>query len=152
MHNFTFSKYYDTNDVNDNKNDDDDDDDDDITEDNTDDDNDDDEIKCKNIDPALARLMGILIEEQKEEQNTKIDWKPPSKSGLDNSNPIISSNYFYNQPALSYLDFFKIIKDDILQYKKLTDKQLEYIKNLNNQEKFELIEIYNSVLESSIKK
>ena len=42
------------------------------------------DIQCKNLDPALAKLMGILIEEQKE-----IDWKPPLKSGLDNSKEIV---------------------------------------------------------------
>ena len=92
------------------------------------------EFQCKNMDPALAKLMGIIIEEQK----FKTDWKPPSKSGLDNSEKIISFNKVMKDD-----DVFEIIKDDITKYKRLTDKQLEYIKTLDNDKKFELIEIYN---------
>lgn len=92
------------------------------------------EFQCKNMDPALAKLMGIIIEEQKFET----DWKPPSKSGLDNSEKIISFN-----KAKEDSDYFEMIKDDISKYKKLSDKQLDYIKSLDNDKKFELIEIYN---------
>jgi len=99
-----------------------------------------DEILCKNLDPALAKLMGIIIEEQKE-----TDWKPPSKPGLDNSKEIISSFYLTNK--ILDVDYFTIIKDNIINYKKLTDTQLEYIKNLNNEKKFELIQLYDNILE-----
>jgi hypothetical protein len=104
---------------------------------------DDEEIKCKNLDPVLAKLMGLIIEEQKE-----IIWKPPMKPGLDNSEKIISSNYCKNSNL--NIDFFKVIKDDIINYKKLTDRQLEYIKNLNNEEKFELIQLYDKMIEVTI--
>jgi hypothetical protein len=104
---------------------------------------DDEEIKCKNLDPVLAKLMGLIIEEQKE-----ITWKPPMKPGLDNSEKIISSIYLNNS---NYdIDFFKVIKDDIINYKKLTERQLEYIKNLNNEEKFELIQLYDKMIEVTI--
>jgi len=106
------------------------------------------DLYCKNIDPLLAKLMGIIIEEQ---NNNKIEWKPPSKSGLDNSEQIISSIYFKNKNSIDYIDFFKVIKDDILNYKTLTTKQLDYIKNLNNHEKFELIEIYNKLMDTTVK-
>ena len=92
------------------------------------------EFQCKNMDPALAKIMGIIIEEQK----FKTDWKPPSKSGLDNSEKIISFN-----SNMKEADFFELIKDDITKYKRLSDKQLDYIKTLDNDKKFELIEIYN---------
>jgi hypothetical protein len=102
----------------------------------------DNELYCKNINPALAKLMGIIIEEQKE-----IDWKPPLKNGLDNSEQIISSNHFKDKSFINNdIDYFKVIKDDILNHKFLNDKQLEYIKNLNNQDKFELIQIYNKLI------
>lgn len=99
------------------------------------------ELQCKNIDPALAKLMGIIIEKQE-----LSDWKPPAKSGLDNSNEILSSTYFKNQNIVNDIDFFTVIKDDILNYKTLTTRQLDYIKNLNNQEQFEIIQIYNQLL------
>ena len=92
------------------------------------------ELHCKNLDPALAKLMGIMIEEQKE-----TNWKPPAKSGLDNSERIIS----ISSSKSVDVDFFNTIKENIINYKKLTDKQLEYIKNLNNEQKFELIQLYN---------
>ena len=98
-------------------------------------------LQCKNIDPALAKLMGIIIEKQEVS-----DWKPPSKSGLDNSSEILSSTYFKNQNIVNDIDFFTVIKDDIINYKTLSTRQLDYIKNLNNQEQFELIQIYNQVL------
>ena len=103
-------------------------------------------LRCKNMDPALAKLMGIIIESQQEET----DWIPPSKSGLDNSKEIISCNYFKNRETLDDIDFFKVIKDDIINYKTLTDRQLHYIKNINNEEKFELIEIYNKLLAGTV--
>ena len=106
------------------------------------------EFQCKNIDPALAKLMGIIIKEQSE----TTDWKPPSKSGLDNSEEIVPSMYFQNKNVVNDIDFFKIIKHNIINYKTLTDRQLEYIKNLNNAEKYELIEIYNKLISSTIHK
>ena len=106
------------------------------------------ELRCRNMDPALAKLMGIIIEEQQIS-----DWVPPSKSGLDNSKEIVSSSYFNNKGvSLNDVDFFKVIKDDIINYKTLSDRQLNYIKNLNNEEKFELIKIYNRILDSRSKK
>lgn len=100
------------------------------------------ELQCKNLDPALAKLMGIMIEEQK-----VTDWKPPLKPGLDNSKEIFSSGYLKTKDDI---DEFKIIKDQIIHFRKLTDKQLDYIKNLNNEQKFELIQIYNKVMDSTI--
>ena len=96
-------------------------------------------LHCKNIDPRLAKLMGLLIEEQLE----VIDWKPPTKSGLDNSEVIFS----YNHLNSKYRENFNEIKEDILHHRTLTEKQLEHIKTLNNEEKFELIKIYNKLLE-----
>ena len=100
------------------------------------------DIQCKNLDPALAKLMGILIEEQKE-----IDWKPPLKSGLDNSKEIVSSMYLKHNFLSNEIDYFTVIKDDILSYKTLTQNQIEYIKHLNNEDKFELIQIYNKLID-----
>jgi len=105
-----------------------------------------DELHCKNMDPALAKLMGIIMEEQ-----NGLDWKPPSKSGLDNSDKIISSTYFTKKDLLHNVDYLNVIKDDILSYKTLSERQLEYIKNLNNEDKFEVIQTYNKVLDITTK-
>jgi hypothetical protein len=104
------------------------------------------ELQCKNLDPALAKLMGIIIEEQKE-----INWRPPVKPGLDNSEKIISNDYLKRNGLLvNDNDYFKVIKDNIVNYRTLSDKQLEYIKNLNNDQKFELIQIYNVIMNNTI--
>jgi len=112
------------------------------------DDYDDDTIRCKNLDPALAKLMGMIVEEQK-----NIDWTPPAKSGLDNSKEIVSSMHFKpirveksQSRGDNDVDHFTIIKRDILDYKTLSKEQLEYIQNLNNEDKFELIQIYNKLI------
>lgn len=132
-------------------------------------------LTCKNLDPALAKLMGIMIEEQIE-----TDWKPPLKSGLDNSKEIFSSIYLKNKHSITpfniknaesnvafslknrdevgdlnvkrcnEIDYFKVIKEDIVNYKTLTKEQLEYIKTMTNEEKFELIQIYNKNVDSTI--
>jgi hypothetical protein len=85
------------------------------------------ELMCRNIDPALAKLMGIIIEEQKQE----ITWKPPEKPGLDNSDGISYSYCLKNYMGMAEIDFFKKIKDDIRNYQKLSDRQLEYITPLH---------------------
>jgi hypothetical protein len=90
------------------------------------------ELLCRNMDPVLAKLMGITIEEQKE-----IDWKPPEKSGLDNSERIIPNDEIRD---------FNNIKNTILDYKSLSEKQIDYIKYLNNEETIELIKTYDKVL------
>jgi hypothetical protein len=92
--------------------------------------------------------MGIIIKEQSE----IIDWKPPSKSGLDNSEEIVPSMYFQNKNVVNDINFFNVIKNNIINYKTLSERQLEYIKNLNNEEKYELIEIYNKLIGSNMRK
>ena len=89
---------------------------------------------CTNMDPALAKLMGIIITEQ--ETNNNNVWVPPSKSGLGNSDKIIKTQNSY----------FEDIKNSIIQHNPLTEKQLEYIKNTTAEEKIELIEIYNNII------
>jgi hypothetical protein len=100
------------------------------------------EIQCRNMDPALAKLLGIIVEEQKE-----TDWKPPEKPGLENSREIVSALYFQDKPL--DIDYFAILKDCIANHKKLTDRQLDYVKNLGHEEKYELLQLYNRMLDSS---
>jgi len=96
------------------------------------------EIQCKNIDSALAKLLGIIVQEH--QPNT--DWKPPTHSGLSNSERIIPSAVTFN-PSQKENQVFRKIKDDIVNYKNLSNEQLDYIRNTNEREKFEIIEIYN---------
>ena len=86
------------------------------------------ELLCKNIDPNLAKLMGIIIEENK--TNT---WTPPAFSGLSNSSPIFEND-------------FEKIKQKIKNFEKLTNDELEKIKGMSNENKLIIISIYNSII------
>ena len=95
---------------------------------------------CRNLDPHLAKLTGIVIEEQ------KTDWKPPSKSGLNNSEKIVSNFSNSNSCIPATIDHFSEIKNTIVDGKTLTNAQIDYIKTVNDEEKFELIRIYNQLI------
>jgi len=97
-------------------------------------------FNCTNMDPALAKLMGVMIAEQT--SNDKNVWVPPSRSGLSNSDKIINTDNPY----------FKEIKESITQHHHLNEKQLNYIKNTTTDEKMELIEIYNNIISNRQKK
>lgn len=100
------------------------------------------ELHCKNIDPALAKLMGIIIEENINTNNNVYEWVPPTFSGLSNSVEIIPRKKENDENLM-----FNQIKDDVMSYRTLSPKQLEYIKNMNNDQKYEMIQIYNKTME-----
>lgn len=103
-------------------------------------------IICKNMDPSLKKLFGINHDASEE----KIDWIAPSKSGLDNSKPIIPKYFIEVKntelPNLLTINYYEIIKDDIRNYRKLNEYQMDYIKNLNHDSKNELLELYNECM------
>lgn len=80
----------------------------------------------------------------------------PQNYGLSNSEPIIPSYYLkkikflFNDKEIetSYLDidFFDVVKDDIRNIRKLNKYQLEYIKKLSHDEKFEIINLMNETI------
>jgi len=92
---------------------------------------DNDELFCSNIDPSLAKLMGIIVEE------TKTDWQPPKHAGLSNSAPIIKNDANH---------LFFVIKDKIKNRVKLNEDEFTYIKNSSHEEKLEIIKIYNFMM------
>jgi hypothetical protein len=73
---------------------------------------------------------------------------PPTKHGLSNSFCIIPSYYhLHNQPLkILDVDFFEIIKDDIRNCRTLNKYQMEYIKEIKDEYKYELIELFNECL------
>lgn len=99
-----------------------------------------DRLYCTNMDPGLATLVGLLVEEESEAK----DWSPPGTSGLENSKRILSR---IDGTWKLEKDIFAAIKNDILDYKPLTKTQLEHIKLLNQEEKIEIIELYNRLIE-----
>jgi hypothetical protein len=106
-------------------------------------------FNCKNIDPKLAALMNIVIEEQNKFVSSGESWKPPSRSGLDNSEPIVKKK----AESKEVVAFYEQLKDDITYFRKLSDKQLDYMKHsLTNDQKIEVIELYNVCQEYCRKK
>ena len=63
------------------------------------------------------------------------------KPGLENSNVIIPSYYhLHKHPSkILSIDYYNIIKDDIKNCRPLNKYQLEYIKDLSHEYKYELI-------------
>ena len=62
----------------------------------TDDDYDEDEITCTNIDPQLAKILGLNVEIELSDDK----WTPPTTHGLNNSDRIINdrnNNLFFEE-------------------------------------------------------
>lgn len=72
------------------------------------------------------------------------EYTPPKEPGLSNSDAIIPQYYCTkkNLTKLLDVDYFNIIKDDIRNYRVLNKHKLQYIKNLPNDCKDELFDIY----------
>ena len=97
---------------------------------------------CKSLSKKFG-LEEVIIDE-----NTLPD--PPKNYGLNNSDIIIPSYYeIHKHPSKIFkIDFFEIIKDDIRNYRELNKYQMEYIKEIKNEYKYELIELYNQCIKS----
>lgn len=96
-----------------------------------------------NMCKRLSREFGI------EEIEFNDELKPvPEKYGLENSDVIIPSYYkLHKHPSkILNFDFYEVIKDDIRNGRKLTSYQIEYIKNLKENYKDELIVLFNECL------
>ena len=72
-------------------------------------------------------------------------YDPPKVPGLENSKAIIPPYYqLHKKPSKMFtIDYLEIIKDDIKNFRVLNEYQLEYIKDLTHDQKFELVSIYN---------
>ena len=57
---------------------------------------------------------------------------------FNNSQNIISSYYINKNYKIINIDNYQKIIDDIRNFRKLNDKQLEYIKNIDNDKKYKL--------------
>ena len=79
------------------------------------------------------------------------NWEPPKTTGLSNSFPIIQKTYIDKMERGLKVDYFEILKDDLRNIRPLNNPQLEYIKNLNSKEMYEIIEIYNEITQMLVK-
>ena len=99
---------------------------------------------CKRLSRELKELE---LEEIVCDENIRCEL-PPDKHGLSNSDVIIPAYYnlHKNPSKILDLDFFEIIKDDIKNLRPLNKYQLKYIKEIKDEYKYELIEIFNECL------
>jgi hypothetical protein len=76
------------------------------------------------------------------------DYEPPKEYGLSNCNAIIPGYYkLHEKPYKIFnMDYFAIIKDDIRNCRILNEYQLKYIKELPEDLKNELFELFNSCI------
>jgi hypothetical protein len=78
----------------------------------------------------------------------KSEYIPPPTHGMENSDVIIPAYYnlHKNTENALHVDYYTMIKDDIRNYRPLNKYQLEYIKNLDHDQKNELFDIYNECI------
>ena len=83
-------------------------------------------------------------------ESSEDEWVPPKEHGLVNADIIIPSYYniHKNPNKIFDLDFLNIIKDDIRNFRKLNKYQLEYIKRLPDEDKYELILLFDHCFDS----
>ena len=106
-----------------------------------DDDNDDEnEIMCTNMDPQLAKILGLHVEIELSDDK----WTPPTTHGLNNSDRII--NDLNNKNNL-----FEEIKKRIVTKQNLNDEQLNYIKTIDKDKLCEIINTYNNMVRNDYK-
>lgn len=96
---------------------------------------DDNEIMCTNMDPQLAKLLGITLDTEESQEESQTKWTPPSTFGLSNSNRIINDRSN---------EIFEEIKTCVLMKQSLNDEQLDYIKHIDKDKLYEIIFIYNN--------
>ena len=98
-----------------------------------DEDEDEDEIKCTNMDPQLAKILGLHVEIELSDNK----WKPPITHGLNNSDRIINDR---NN------NLFEEIKKRVVMKESLNEEQLNYIKTIDKDKLCEIINTYNNMM------
>lgn len=105
-------------------------------------------IFTTNVNQSLSKILGI----PEFKNNEQFIWEPPKEYGLSNSNYIIEPYYALHKDSKKIydIDYFVIIKDDIKNFRKLNTYQINFIKDLPEECKNELLEIYNNCMEMAI--
>lgn len=78
----------------------------------------------------------------------KTYYEPPKEPGLANANIIIPEYYHLakDPSKIASIDYYEIIKDDIRNLRALNEYQIKYIKDLPDEYKNELLELFNRCL------
>jgi hypothetical protein len=104
-------------------------------------------LHCKNIAPALAEDIGITPHPSRFPSGVD-EWIPPETHGLENSQRIIPHYYLTSKRLdnrIFEIDYFNIIVDDVRNVRRLNPYQMEYIRQLPDEDKMEIIEEFNSM-------
>jgi len=98
-------------------------------------------IICKNLNNKLKKRLGYdTFDNQK-----NINWIPPDKSGLGNSEPIIQKYFIDKLNNITQINYIVIIKDDIRNMRSLNEEQLKYITTLNKNQLCDIVNTFNVV-------
>jgi len=87
-----------------------------------------------------------------ESENTPLP-SVPQTYGLGNSERIIPAYYYLNKlkpGELFEIDYYEIIKDDIRNMRPLSSYQIKYLKDVSDEEKYEIIEHFNESFKSLV--
>jgi hypothetical protein len=102
-----------------------------------------------NID--LEKLSPSLINYFKDDhninKNIQTDWVPSKTHGLNNSFIIIPEYYHKKGEKVLKLHYYEMIIDDIRNFRKLNEHQLNFIKNLDDENKQELFLEFNKLID-----
>lgn len=90
------------------------------------------DFNCVNVDPSLAKILGLKITDEK--LPVENNWIPPKFSGLENSSKINKGNI---------IEFDNIV-EKIKMKKKLSSEEIEFVDKISNDKKQILIELFNS--------
>lgn len=116
----------------------------------SDDEKDNNEIDLNKLSPSLIKYFNIDINNNTNintNKNIQTDWEPPKHHGLNNSFIIIPNYYMKSGEKILKVDYYEMILDDIRNFRKLNDHQLNFIKNLDNDSKQKLFIEFNKLFD-----
>jgi hypothetical protein len=102
---------------------------------------------CNNISSNIRKELNMK-DDTIQELSINSDWNIPITYGLNNSERIIPQHYFDTNLPFKDIDMFYELTKDIRNLKPLDSIQLNYISTLPKDKILELIEIYNTCLQS----
>ena len=105
-------------------------------------------INTDQISPSLLKYFENTNKNNNNNNDTiKTDWKPPKTHGLSNSFIIIPQYYNKSGEKILSVDYYNMVLDDIRNFRKLNEYQLEYIKQLDDESKQNIFVEFNKLFD-----